>query len=62
METFANYSLLWVSKISTEIALYTLHSENVALSHFIRALLPLKIIIKEVIDNLGIDSKKLKFV
>ena len=33
-----------------------------ALSHFVRALLLLKIIIKEMIDNLGIDSEKLKFV
>ena len=33
-----------------------------ALSRSIGALLPLKIIIKEVIDNLGIDSEKLKFV
>ena len=28
----------------------------------VRALLPLKSLIKEVIDNLGIDSEKLKFV
>ena len=33
-----------------------------ALSHSVRELLPLKSIIKEVIDNLGIDSEKLKFV
>ena len=33
-----------------------------ALSHSIRALLPLKRLIKEVIDNLGIDSENLKFV
>ena len=33
-----------------------------ALSHSIRALLSLKGIIKEVIDNLRIDSEKLKFV
>ena len=33
-----------------------------ALSHSVRALLPLKSLIKEVIDNLGIDSEKLKFV
>ena len=32
------------------------------LSHSIRALFPLKILIKEVINNLGIDSEKLKFV
>ena len=33
-----------------------------ALFHSVRALITLKSIIKEVIDNLGIDSKKLKFV
>ena len=33
-----------------------------ALSHSVRALLPLKSHIKEVIDNLGIDSEILKFV
>ena len=33
-----------------------------ALSHSIIALIPLKILIKEVIDNLGIDSENLMFV
>ena len=33
-----------------------------ALSYSVRALLPLKIIIKEVIEKLGIGSEKLKFV
>ena len=32
------------------------------LSHFIGALLPLKSLIKEVIDNLGIDNENLKFM
>ena len=59
---FSNCPLLWVSKLQTEIALSTLHSDYVALSHSVRALLPLKIIIKEVINNLGIDSDNLKFV
>ena len=53
--TFANCPLLWVSKLQTDIALSTLHSEYVALSHSVRALLPLNSLIKEVIDNLGID-------
>ena len=44
------------------MALSTLHYEYVALYHSVRALLPLKSLIKEVIDNLGIDSEKLKFV
>ena len=62
MLTFSNCPLLWVSKLHTEIDLSTLHSEYVALSHSFRALLLLKVLIKEVIDNLGIDSEKLKFV
>ena len=60
--TFSNCPLFWVSKLQIEIAVSTLHSEYVALSHSVRALLPLKILIKEVIDNLGIDSENLKFL
>ena len=33
-----------------------------AFSHSVRALLPLKSLINEVIDNLGIDSENFKFV
>ena len=55
--TFSNYPLLWVSKIQTEIALSTLHSEYVSLSHSVRSLLPLKSLIKKVIYNLGIDGE-----
>ena len=62
MVTFDHFPLLWVSKLQMYIALSTLHSEYVAFSHSVRALLPLKSRIKEVIDNLGIDSDKLKFV
>ena len=62
MVTFTDFPLLWVSKIQTEISLSTLHSEYGALSHSVRAFLPLESLIKEVIDNLGIDSEKLKFV
>ena len=51
---FANYPLLWVSKLQTEIALSTLHYEYVELSHYVRALLPLQSLIKEVIGNFGI--------
>ena len=41
---------------------YTLHSECVVLYHSVRALLPLKSPIKEVIENLGIDCENFKFV
>ena len=40
--TFANFFLLWVSKLHTDISLSTLHSKYVALSHSVRALLPSK--------------------
>ena len=60
--TFYNGPLLWVSKIYTKIALSTLYSEYMVLSHSFRSLLPLKSLIKEVIDYLGIDSENLKFL
>ena len=60
--TFSNFPLLLVSKLQTEIAISTLHSEYMEFPHSVRALLPLKILIKEVIENLGIDSENLKFV
>ena len=62
MVTYANFPRFWVSKIQTEIALSNTNYEYVALSHSVRAFLPLKSIIEEVIDNLGIDSENLKFV
>ena len=60
--TFANCPLLWVSKLRIEIALSTLHSEYVSLYHSVREFPPLKSLIKEVIENLGIDNEKLKLV
>ena len=47
--TFAYCPLLWVSKLQTDIALSALKYEYVALYHCIRALLPLKSLIKEII-------------
>ena len=60
--TFTNFHLLWVSKLHTEISISTLHYEYMALSNPVRELLPLKSLIKEVIENLGIDSENMKFV
>ena len=51
-----------MSKILTDIAISTPHYEYVGLSCSVRALLPLKNLIKKVIKNLGIDSEKIKFV
>ena len=45
-----------------EISISTLHSEYVTLSFSVRALLTLISHIKEITDNIGIDSEKLKFV
>ena len=59
---FSNCPLLLGSKLQTGVSLFTPHSEYVAFYHSVRALLPLKILIKEVIDNLKIDTEKLKFV
>ena len=60
--TFSNCHLLWVSKIQTYISLYNLNYEYVTLYHYVRELLPLKSLIKYVINNLGIDSEKFNFV
>ena len=51
-----------MSKLQTDISFYTLHSEYVELYHYVRSLLPLESITKEVIKHLGIDSEKLKFL
>ena len=56
MITIANCSLLWVSKLQSEYALSTLHAEYVALSQSLRDLLPLKDLIKEVVDALGLPD------
>ena len=51
-----------MSKLQTDIGISTLHSEYLPLSHSSGELLPLKIIIKELIDKLVIYSEKLKFM
>ena len=55
------YSILGVKTIY-RFDLYTLHYEYVELYHSVRELPPLQSLIKEVIDNLGIDSENLKFM
>ena len=62
MVTFVNCPLLWVLKLQTNIALSTINSDYVVLSHSVRSLLLLKTSIKEVIENLVIHSEKLKFL
>ena len=53
--TFPNCTILWVSKIKRDIYLSILNSDYVVFYHSVRELLPLKILIKEVVDNLGIN-------
>ena len=60
--SFSNFDILWVSKIQTQISLYNLHSGYVALYCYVRDLLLMKSVIKEVIENLVINSEKLEFV
>ena len=55
-----NSRTVFVVTFSNDI--YHLHYEYVALSHSIRDLLPLKIIIKQLILELVMYSEKLKFV
>ena len=59
---FTNFPLLCVSKIHTEVDMSALNSGYVVFSHSVRYLLPFKIIIKEMVDNLVTDIKKMKFV
>ena len=61
MATFSNFPQLWVSNIDTDINLYARHYEYTSLSYSVRDLIPMKGLIKEVIENLGIDSKMLNF-
>ena len=58
---FSGCPLLWVSKLQTEIALSTLHSEYVALSQSLRDLLPTKELLKETISKVGLKEDRLKF-
>ena len=62
MLTFAGCPIHWVSKLQTEIALSTLHAEYVALSQSLRDLLPVKELVTELLQGMGIDSGKLKFI
>ena len=50
--TFSSCPIFWMSELQTEIDISTLHYEYVPLYQYVRAYLPLKNLIKEVIDNL----------
>ena len=62
MATFYKFLLLWVLNLHIYIVISTLHSDDVSLSQYVRNLLPLKILFKEVAGNLGMNSDNLEFV
>ena len=51
--TFANFPIVWVSKIQTEIALLTTEAEYIGLSQSMRYLIPLRHIMLEVSSVFG---------
>ena len=59
--TLANCPIHWVSKLQTEVALSTLHSEYVALSQSTRDLLPMRQLLQEVTKALGMNPDNLTF-
>ena len=50
----AGCPLIWKSQIQSSIALSTFHSEYVGLSHSMRILIPLRALLLEVVDMLGL--------
>eukprot|EP00957_Ditylum_brightwellii_P036686 2778459-Ditylum_brightwellii.AAC.1 len=55
-------SILWVSKLQTEIALSTLHAEYVVLYQSLQDLLPTKDLFLEIMIGMGTDIMKLEFI
>ena len=60
--TFTNLPILLDSKLQKNISLYNFYYEYVALYNSFKDLIPLKTIIKEVVDNLVMDSDTMKFI
>ena len=60
--SFMDYSIFWLSKIQTDIYLSNINYAFLEFSHSVIDLPTLKHIIKEVIENFEIDSKKMEFV
>ena len=57
----ANCPLMWVSKLQTEHALSTQHSEYIALSTACRDLLPIRELVNKLVQVLGLTNHGLKF-
>ena len=52
--TFAGVPLIWKSQIIKEICLSTLHAEYVGLTTAVKTMIPLKSLIKIILDHLGL--------
>jgi hypothetical protein len=59
--TISDCPLMWVSKLQTEIALSTQHSEYVALSTSCRDLLPIKRLVHELMETLDVTKQGLTY-
>lgn len=56
--TLGGCPLIWVSKLQTEIALSTTEAEYIALSQSLRDLLPMRRLLKEASDGLGVIAEQ----
>ena len=61
LSCFPISSIVGVKSTNIYISLYMLYSYYVEFFHYVRDLPPLKILIKEFIDNLALDSENLEF-
>jgi hypothetical protein len=57
--TLGDVPIVWASKLQTEIALSTTEAEYIAASTAMRALLPLRRLVQEVIEPFGIERSKI---
>ena len=55
----ANYSILWISKMQTEVALSTIEAEYIALSQSTRDLIPIKNLINFLNTFTKINNKEI---
>ena len=57
--TFSGVPIIWKSKLQTKTALITMEAEYIALSITIREMLPLRELIIEVCDSIGLEMKEI---
>ena len=56
--TFGGAPLVWKSQLISEICLSTTHAECVGLSNSVRALIPIRNLIKDILEQLKLTSKE----